>query len=153
VKNLPLEFSRDHFVRVPLISAVLRPGQLFHLCHADSRRMLSAFRWHAARQGGLMLTSRQARGTASACSPLTASMWLRIPLKIQTEAATIRPARVGSFAPRLGCAAELTWLPQTIVAFGGRTRTRTLDPLIKSQLLYQLSYAPAARGYIKHRDS
>ncbi len=24
---------------------------------------------------------------------------------------------------------------------GGRTRTRTLDPLIKSQLLYQLSYA------------
>src|SRR5882762_6598782 len=27
---------------------------------------------------------------------------------------------------------------------GGRTRTRTLDPLIKSQLLYQLSYAPCA---------
>jgi hypothetical protein len=26
---------------------------------------------------------------------------------------------------------------------GGRTRTRTLDPLIKSQLLYQLSYAPS----------
>ncbi len=25
---------------------------------------------------------------------------------------------------------------------GGRTRTRTLDKLIKSQLLYQLSYAP-----------
>ena len=25
---------------------------------------------------------------------------------------------------------------------GGRTRTRTWDPLIKSQLLYQLSYAP-----------
>jgi hypothetical protein len=25
---------------------------------------------------------------------------------------------------------------------GGRTRTRTVDPLIKSQLLYQLSYAP-----------
>lgn len=32
---------------------------------------------------------------------------------------------------------------------GGRTRTRTLDPLIKSQLLYQLSYAPAPiRGNI-----
>ena len=31
---------------------------------------------------------------------------------------------------------------------GGRTRTRTLDPLIKSQLLYQLSYAPAwGAGY------
>ena len=26
--------------------------------------------------------------------------------------------------------------------FGGRAGTRTLDPLIKSQLLYQLSYAP-----------
>jgi hypothetical protein len=28
---------------------------------------------------------------------------------------------------------------------GGRTRIRTLDPLIKSQLLYQLSYAPGSR--------
>ena len=28
------------------------------------------------------------------------------------------------------------------VVAGGRTRIRTLDPLIKSQLLYQLSYAP-----------
>ena len=27
---------------------------------------------------------------------------------------------------------------------GGRTGTRTLDPLIKSQLLYQLSYAPGS---------
>ena len=26
---------------------------------------------------------------------------------------------------------------------GGRSRTRTYDPLIKSQLLYHLSYAPA----------
>src|SRR5271168_1400861 len=29
---------------------------------------------------------------------------------------------------------------------GGRTRARTLDPLIKSQLLYQLSYAPIEKG-------
>ncbi len=29
-----------------------------------------------------------------------------------------------------------------IKPYGGRTRARTLDPLIKSQLLYQLSYAP-----------
>jgi hypothetical protein len=37
---------------------------------------------------------------------------------------------------------------QGIVFDGGRTRARTLDPLIKSQLLYQLSYAPIeiARG-------
>ena len=27
---------------------------------------------------------------------------------------------------------------------GGRTRARTWDPLIKSQLLYQLSYAPGS---------
>jgi hypothetical protein len=26
--------------------------------------------------------------------------------------------------------------------YGGRARARTVDPLIKSQLLYQLSYAP-----------
>jgi hypothetical protein len=39
------------------------------------------------------------------------------------------------------------WRPETIVCAGvsgGRTRIRTLDPLIKSQLLYQLSYAPDA---------
>ena len=35
---------------------------------------------------------------------------------------------------------------------GGRTRTRTLDPLIKSQLLYQLSYAPGM-PLIKPRQS
>ena len=29
---------------------------------------------------------------------------------------------------------------------GGRSRTRTYDPLIKSQLLYHLSYAPAFEG-------
>lgn len=30
---------------------------------------------------------------------------------------------------------------------GGRAEDRTLDPLIKSQLLYQLSYASAGRDY------
>src|SRR5271163_4471759 len=29
---------------------------------------------------------------------------------------------------------------------GGRSRARTYDPLIKSQLLYQLSYAPGTSG-------
>ena len=41
---------------------------------------------------------------------------------------------------------EKLWLaepePPKGAMAGGRTRTRTLDPLIKSQLLYQLSYAP-----------
>jgi hypothetical protein len=32
--------------------------------------------------------------------------------------------------------------PLTSDLTGGRRRTRTFDPLIKSQLLYQLSYAP-----------
>src|SRR5687768_28974 len=33
---------------------------------------------------------------------------------------------------------------------GGRTRARTWDPLIKSQLLYQLSYASAPVGQSGH---
>src|SRR5262245_41689122 len=32
--------------------------------------------------------------------------------------------------------------PNPFEKIGGRTRTRTWDPLIKSQLLYHLSYAP-----------
>ena len=35
-----------------------------------------------------------------------------------------------------------TFLFQLLGLIGGRSRTRTCDPLIKSQLLYQLSYAP-----------
>ena len=35
--------------------------------------------------------------------------------------------------------------------FGGRTGTRTLDPLIKSQLLYRLSYAPSCVRTIRLR--
>jgi hypothetical protein len=37
---------------------------------------------------------------------------------------------------------------------GGRRRTRTFDPLIKSQLLYQLSYAPetALRRHQRRRS-
>ena len=31
---------------------------------------------------------------------------------------------------------------KSVLIFGGRMGTRTPDPLIKSQLLYQLSYAP-----------
>src|SRR6267142_2155176 len=37
---------------------------------------------------------------------------------------------------------EISQVPRALWRIGGRTRTRTLDPLIKSQLLYQLSYAP-----------
>jgi hypothetical protein len=33
-----------------------------------------------------------------------------------------------------------------MVIFGGCARIRTLDPLIKSQLLYQLSYTPIAEA-------
>ena len=39
------------------------------------------------------------------------------------------------------CPGQLVKASTTSV-FGGRSRTRTYDPLIKSQLLYQLSYAP-----------
>jgi hypothetical protein len=36
---------------------------------------------------------------------------------------------------------------------GGRTRARTWDPLIKSQLLYQLSYAPGFACYLGRRGA
>jgi hypothetical protein len=38
---------------------------------------------------------------------------------------------------------------------GGRSRARTYDPLIKSQLLYQLSYAPAPslKGFLRGEAS
>ena len=45
-------------------------------------------------------------------------------------------------APRIGYLSD--WI-------GGRTRTRTLDPLIKSQLLYQLSYAPGSTAVARER--
>ena len=41
---------------------------------------------------------------------------------------------------------------QAFEFIGGRTRIRTLDPLIKSQLLYQLSYAPLRFGVAVPRD-
>src|SRR5665213_1374887 len=39
----------------------------------------------------------------------------------------------------------------TLQGNGGRSRTRTCDPLIKSQLLYQLSYAPHARRRVYNK--
>ena len=39
------------------------------------------------------------------------------------------------------CATKIKHTQKGVFIFGGGTGTRTLDPLIKSQLLYQLSYA------------
>jgi hypothetical protein len=63
----------------------------------------------------------------------------------------IRPLGAALDASRSASAPhEATLAVSVIEGIGGRTRTRTLDPLIKSQLLYQLSYAPGplavARG-------
>src|SRR5262245_3288222 len=52
--------------------------------------------------------------------------------------------------------AQPHWLKvrgQATEKIGGRTRTRTLDPLIKSQLLYQLSYAPGPAAVSRGRGS
>ena len=60
---------------------------------------------------------------------------------------TIRPAqRVAPIAR-----AALRFLPgeTTPEKGGGRTWARTKDPLIKSQLLYQLSYASVAFGAVR----
>ena len=40
---------------------------------------------------------------------------------------------------------------QPIAFDGGRTQARTVDPLIKSRLLYQLSYAPIKRHSLSGR--
>ncbi len=45
---------------------------------------------------------------------------------------------------RTGLSVPVLPSSKPLILLGGRTRTRTLDPLIKSQLLYQLSYAPCA---------
>ena len=51
----------------------------------------------------------------------------------------------GSANPGTNGLSEPDWkLPGSKGLLGGRTRARTWDPLIKSQLLYQLSYAPGA---------
>ncbi len=57
---------------------------------------------------------------------------------------TFRAMREQRCAGRTQCATWRSGGTRTVADVGGgRTRTRTLDPLIKSQLLYQLSYAPA----------
>src|SRR5260370_2345382 len=44
------------------------------------------------------------------------------------------------------CRTFTVWIglrrPKSLRRLGGRTRARTWDPMIKSHLLYQLSYAP-----------
>ena len=45
-------------------------------------------------------------------------------------------------------AAEVTREIEEKVNSGEPNRIRTCDPLIKSQLLYQLSYGPNTRGYL-----
>ena len=44
---------------------------------------------------------------------------------------------------RIGCTVKRQSQDRDSTSIGGRSRTRTYGPLIKSQLLYQLSYAPA----------
>ena len=44
-------------------------------------------------------------------------------------------------------------IAKSLILLGGRTRARTWDPLIKSQLLYQLSYAPGTGPEKGHRKS
>ncbi len=63
-------------------------------------------------------------------------------------AVTLIVTRIGNL--RAKCSIDLTsWSEKKVscklgLADGGCARIRTLDPLIKSQLLYQLSYTPVA---------
>ena len=51
---------------------------------------------------------------------------------------------------RLGCfvqcfrSAALAWLPAPIAQSGGDEETRTPDPLLAKEMLFQLSYVPLA---------
>ncbi len=72
----------------------------------------------------------------------------RVPASGIAAGCTVTFAVAGHQGPRLppcaraATAVSLTQYIDENQRFGGRTRIRTLDPLIKSQLLYQLSYAP-----------
>ena len=64
---------------------------------------------------------------------------------MKTEASLGWNGRVRPFYPGLSTLP----LPGFRREDGGCTRIRTLDPLIKSQLLYQLSYAPTPDGALR----
>ena len=56
------------------------------------------------------------------------------PFRCCDDGVRVRPTRF--------CGCSCGPIGQILDGDGGRTRARTWDPLIKSQLLYQLSYAP-----------
>jgi hypothetical protein len=53
-----------------------------------------------------------------------------------------QPNGVGNFGRYTEHGLSVKWLMSKGRFAGGCSRTRTCDPLIKSQLLYQLSYTP-----------
>lgn len=71
--------------------------------------------------------------------------------RIRRHAAAAAPFRPRLLCPG-NCGLEVlkTLAPQRLKG-GGRTRARTWDPMIKSHLLYQLSYAPGSNR-IPSRD-
>ena len=55
-------------------------------------------------------------------------------------------AKAGNYRTRRAPGRGVSLPGHVIERIGGCARTRTVDPLIKSQLLYHLSYAPGPRG-------
>ena len=76
-------------------------------------------------------------------SPVAAALSGRIPKELSIETATPNEDDPRVRNPdKSGLLVDSREISTNDGVNGGRTRTRTLDPLIKSQLLYQLSYAP-----------
>src|SRR5262249_1504366 len=78
-------------------------------------------------------------------TPVDASATIRVPL-----CRSIREQKSQTALQTATAVPVLSW-SNYLKRLGGRTRARTWDPLIKSQLLYQLSYAPG--NLIRKRPS
>jgi hypothetical protein len=128
----------------PFVPICLPPGRALRRGHPSARPAAFFLSGLCAAQAEYEVTSLFAETFRS--SRARGRRWVKhMCRKIgQRESRSIKPRPNPNLAP--------IWFPSggdrlrfrgERVAFdGGRTRIRTLDPLIKSQLLYQLSYAP-----------
>lgn len=93
------------------------------------------------------LDTSQAQSTVGRAAPRLRGLQARVPIRAAPESLPDAPARLGkppclifpysaSIRNKVSLLLTLDLSPIFRGLTGGRTRTRTLDPLIKSQLLY-----------------
>ena len=104
-----------------------------------------AFSFTSASDRGRRLPDRTTHAQSVGDQPF-AQHKAPIPPTRAPEARTPAARRPPGHLPRAYSEPKTSGEPrQPLENIGGRSRTRTYGPLIKSQLLYQLSYAPAPR--------